>query len=90
MHGPVDHDVTVFYTLSGSAHEGSDYTITPSPTGQVVIPSGQTSATVTAHVLVDGINENKESFALTLTNNPSYTITKKVGKASATIGKNKT
>lgn len=90
QHGPVDHDVTVFYTLSGTAHNGSDFTITPMPVGQVTIFAGQSVATVTAHVLIDGINEKKETFTLTLINRPNYTITRKFNKATVTIGKNRT
>lgn len=90
VHGPVDHDVTVFYTLAGTAHNGSDFTIAPSPVGQVIIPAGQTSATVVAHIVSDGIKEKKESFTLTLTGNGNYSIQIKANKATVTIAKNNT
>ncbi len=46
-------DVTVPFTVSGTALSGADYTITPiSP---VTIPAGATQATITIHVIYDTV-----------------------------------
>ena len=43
--GPAVQPVTVFYSMSGSAALGSDYTLSGTP-GQVTIPAGRSSAKV--------------------------------------------
>jgi hypothetical protein len=43
-------DTIVFYSISGKAQQGTDYTLSGTP-GQVSIPANQTSAIVTLHAL---------------------------------------
>lgn len=50
-------DVTLPYTLAGTATEGSDYTIDASP---ALIPAGQTSASVTLTPVQDSLGEGDE------------------------------
>ncbi len=59
--------VTVPFTLSGDATEGSgsDYTITASP---VTIPAGNLSTTITITVNEDALDENNETIIVTMGN----------------------
>jgi hypothetical protein len=43
-------DTTVFYSMRGKAKLGIDYTLSGTP-GQVTIPAGRTTATITLHAL---------------------------------------
>ena len=61
------NDVSVPFSLTGTAVQGSDYTITPSP---VVIPAGSTSTTISVNLVDDGLTEGDESIILGL-NTPS-------------------
>jgi hypothetical protein len=90
VRGPANHDVTVFYSLSGNATQGTDYTVTPAPVGQVVLPAGQTSVTVVANILTDGTAEKQENIKFTLTSSPGYAIYISGKKATVRISKNKT
>lgn len=58
-----DADVTVPFTVSGSAVDGSDFTISSSP---ITIPAGNTSATVTIDVIDDVEVELDETVVVTL------------------------
>ena len=46
--GPAAQPVTVFYSMSGKAKLGTDYTLSGTP-GQVTIPAGEFSARVVLH-----------------------------------------
>jgi hypothetical protein len=61
--GPTDINLTVNFTLTGPAVNGTDYDLVPLST---VIPAGQTAAYVTIVPVTDGIFENIESVVLTL------------------------
>jgi hypothetical protein len=63
--GPSDTNLTVNFTLTGPAVNGTDYDLVPL---SVVIPAGQTNAYVTIVPVTDGIFENLESVILTLAN----------------------
>lgn len=63
--------LTVNYTLSGSAINGSDYTLLP---GSVVIKPGETSTNITLSATADGISEPTEEAILTLSSSPNYTL----------------
>jgi hypothetical protein len=63
--------LTVFFTISGSATNGGDYTATAS---SVTIPANQTSATVTISPFVDAIAEGTETVIFTINNSNTYTI----------------
>jgi hypothetical protein len=63
--------LTVFYTLGGSASNGTDYN---NLTGSVVIDSGQSSATVTVVPVDDSSPEGTETVILTLSANVNYSV----------------
>ncbi len=56
-------DVTVPFTISGTATQGLDYTAS---TSAVVIVAGQTSAAITVNLLDDAFQEGNETVILTL------------------------
>src|SRR5205814_8830546 len=55
----------VNYTIGGTAVLGQDYTL-GGTTGQILIPAGQSSASITLSALNDGMAENQETVTLTL------------------------
>ena len=57
------NDWTVSYTVSGTATPGSDYTALP---GTVLIPAGQTSATIDITAVPDNLAEGDETVTVTL------------------------
>jgi hypothetical protein len=65
--GPAVQPVTVFYSMSGSARLGTDYTLSGTP-GQVTIPAGESSARVILHALR---NANRTA-TMTLVDGPGY------------------
>jgi hypothetical protein len=65
--GPAAQPITVFYSMSGSASLGTDYTLSGTP-GQVTIPAGSSSANV---ILRARKNVNKAA-TMTLINGPGY------------------
>lgn len=71
-------DVTVRYTLSGTAINGTDY---EQLSGTVTIPAGQTSARVVLTPIDDALIEGAETVVLTIQSDPAYDI----ADASATI-----
>jgi hypothetical protein len=66
--GQLNQPVTVRYTISGTATSGTDF---QTLSGEVVIPAGQTSATVNVSAIDDSIIEINESVALTLLASPT-------------------
>jgi gliding motility-associated-like protein len=65
-------DITVTYTIGGTATAGSDYTAL---SGNVVIPAGQTSVPVTLAVTDDNIIEPAETVVMTITGATSSNFT---------------
>jgi hypothetical protein len=67
-------DTTVFYSMSGKAQLGVDYTLSGSP-GQVTIPANRTLATVTLRALN---NSRKKAVPakMILTPGSGYTVGK--------------
>ena len=66
LSGASEQDITVDYATSDAeAIAGADYTAT---VGTLVISAGTTAATVEVAVLSDDVNENTETFVLTLSN----------------------
>lgn len=63
--------LTVRYTGSGTAMIGTDF---DGPTGSVVIPMGQMSATVTIRPIDDVYVEGNETAIVTLATNAAYTL----------------
>ena len=54
---------TVYFTISGTAANGTDYTQIPD---SIIIPSGQTIADLTISTIADGIPEGAETVIITL------------------------
>ncbi|MBP7948601.1 MAG: PKD domain-containing protein [Verrucomicrobiales bacterium] len=72
--GSVAGNITVHYTLSGTATAGSDYT---APSGSVTIAGTgghQNTATVTIPVLNNSAAEDTETILLTITPNAAYSL----------------
>jgi CSLREA domain-containing protein len=63
--------ITVLYSVGGKAQLGTDFTLTDPP-GQVVIPAGQSSATVTLHALTDMVAERNEKAKIKLLKGTGY------------------
>ncbi len=61
---PTDSDLMVPFTVSGTASDGADYTLT---TNAFTIPAGTNSAVVTVTLIDDGAAEMNETIVLTLT-----------------------
>ena len=80
VHGAALCAVTVHYSMSGTAQVGSDYTLSGT-FGQVTIPAGQTSSTVTLHALQRG----RKTAIMTLTNGMGYTVSTVRKRATVTI-----
>jgi hypothetical protein len=72
---PVNHaQATVNYRMKGRAILGTDYTLSGA-TGQVTIPAGQASVTVTLHSLEDASKERgNEHAAMTLQKGAGYKL----------------
>ncbi|MEO5367843.1 MAG: DUF1566 domain-containing protein [Magnetococcus sp. WYHC-3] len=69
LNAPSALDITVPFTLSGSAENGTDYTV--NSTSPVTIPAGQVSGGIHLAVLTDNLTESGENLTLTL-GNPTY------------------
>jgi hypothetical protein len=78
--------LTVNYTMGGNATLGTNYTLS-GPHGQVVIPAGQTSATVILSSNAASISSSKESAKLILAPGPGYAINKSHKSASVKLKK---
>jgi parallel beta-helix repeat protein len=63
--------LTVNYSLSGTAENGTDY---QSLSGSLTIPTGAASATVTVTPIDDAAVEGSETVTLTLSANAAYTV----------------
>jgi hypothetical protein len=78
--------LTVRYTVAGTATAGSDYVAL---SGQVVIPAGSATATVTVTPIDDAVMEGPETVVVRLATNASYTVGTP-SSATVTIGSNET
>ncbi len=65
-------DLTLNYTLSGTATENTDYRIAGS--GTLSVPAGLTSVNVPVEITDDNIGESDETIILTLTSGRGYTV----------------
>jgi hypothetical protein len=77
-------DITVFYSIGGTAVNGTDYSTL---SGSVLIPAGQTTATIAVMALDNGITNVNEFVTLTLTgtSNPAYTVDSSSSTATVDI-----
>jgi hypothetical protein len=80
---PVSQPLTVNYFMGGTAREGSDYTLGGNM-GQVTIPAGQSSTTITLHTVADHVREKGETAAVVLTSGAGYKLPKRP-RAAVTI-----
>jgi len=69
--GPTTDALSVGYNLTGTAGNGTDYSAL---TSSVLIPVGQSSATVTVTPINDGAPESAETVILTIAANALYTV----------------
>ncbi|MEQ8791449.1 MAG: Ig-like domain-containing protein [Pirellulaceae bacterium] len=69
--GVTSTDLTVNYTVAGTAVAGADYTALP---GSVTIPAGASSAVISILPVDDGVSEDLESVELTLAAGVGYTL----------------
>ena len=69
--GPTTVPVTINYTLTGTALNGTDYTLVPL---SAVIPIGSSSATVTITPIDDAVFDPNETVILTITANAAYIL----------------
>ncbi len=87
--GVIDQDLTVNFTVNGTAIFNNDYTVIGADTfdgmiGTVTFLAGNTTATVTIDPSADGILELDETIGLTLTTGTNYVLAAPVS-ASGTI-----
>ena len=74
LSGVVDHELSFAYSLKGStATEGSDYKVPPTfsdgvtlVNGQLVVPAGVSSFTITTATVNDTLDENDEYYSLSV------------------------
>ena len=64
-------DITVNYSVSGSATSGTDYTALG---GSVDVEGGETSATISVSITDDSVQEDGETIILTLTGGTRYSV----------------
>lgn len=69
--GATTNSLTVGYTLTGTAGNGSDYLVLATT---VVIPTGQTSVAVTVTPIDDAVSEPPETVRLTIALNSLYLV----------------
>lgn len=76
--------VSVYFSLSGTATNGADYTLEPIGDDplypRVVIPEGSDSGIVAMTVLVDHVTERAETATLTLQSGPYYSFSNTAGQ----------
>ncbi len=77
--GSTAADLTVYYALTGTAANGTDYTTLPT---SVVIPAAASSVNVTLSPIDDTLAERTETVILSLSANSNYSV---VLPASATV-----
>ena len=69
--GDTSAPLTVNYTVSGTATNGSDYNTLSSP---VIISAGSPTATITVAPIDDSLVEGNETVIVTLASDPNYTL----------------
>ncbi|QSQ19041.1 PKD domain-containing protein [Pyxidicoccus parkwayensis] len=71
-------DLSIAYTVTGTATQGTDYAALTSP---LILPTGATSVTLPVTPIDDAVKEGSETVVVTLTATTSYTV----GTSSATV-----
>ena len=72
--------------MSGKATLGSDYTMSGTP-GQIVIPAGSNSGSVTLSAIADNMKEKKETAIMTLQSGSGYEFPSKGNGKKSKPGK---
>ena len=80
-------DTQISYTVSGTATEGIDYTAIIKT---IIIPAGQTTATITIPVLADAVVEGTETVSIALASSNNLAISVNNSPASIDITDNST
>jgi hypothetical protein len=75
--GSLNSDLTVYYSLAGSASNGADYIQLP---GRVTIRAGQRVALVVIAPRRDSVREGREDVRITLRPPPASAAPYKIGK----------
>ena len=83
--GLTTSSLTVFYTVSGTATNGSDYS---QLSGSVTIPAGRSSVTLSVNPIDDAQSEGTETLILTLAARSNYSIDTTLAAATVTIEDN--
>ncbi len=65
-------DLTLSYSVGGTASSGADFSIAGS--GSASVPSGSAGATATISIAEDGVTEGSETVVLTLQGGAGYTV----------------
>jgi hypothetical protein len=73
--------LTVFYTSSGTAVIGTDYTL-DGGAGQITIPPGETTVNIAVHALTGQTFKRARTAKLQLGSGFNYNVPKKAGKAA--------
>lgn len=79
-----EEDLTVNFSLSGTAINGTDYEVT-SPSTSITIPAGATSAEVLINPTTDVLVEGDETIILTIESGTGYTPSATNNSATTTI-----
>ncbi len=66
-----ESDITLSYTVGGTATAGSDYTALP---GTLTVPAGATTATIPVALVADSDQEDRETVVLTLAGGTGYRV----------------
>jgi len=80
--GDTELALTAFYTVSGTATSGVDFTALP---GSVTLPAGSSTAQVTVTPLNDTLVEPMETVVLTLSANPVYVLEPTAATATVSL-----
>lgn len=83
--GSTTSSLTVYYSVAGSASNGSDYSRL---SGSVTIPAGRTSVTFSVNPVDDALAEGTENVVLTLAGRSNYTVDAARESATVTIEDN--
>ena len=82
VHGDLSQPLTVFYDVTGTATNGSDYNTLP---GSITIGANVTSATITLVPVPDNARESTEAAILSLTAQQPYLVDPKKDSGTVTI-----
>ena len=84
--GPLTQSLPVLYVMNGTAIFGADYSLSGT-FGQIIIPAGKTSATVTITALRNKARNTNRTATMTIINGPGYFATLPFNRGTVTIRK---